>query len=435
MKNRIFAALLAALICVVALLPMTAFAAAEEEAQKTLPQGLTIACVGDSITYGSGSANNTVKPGDKNDLQNYPGQLATLIGGTPSILGASEENTNVIFQNDTCTIYNDGKASTAVLNDPIAGEQFAKGALYVPTLVNSFARTDLDVVVLMLGTNDSKISATRASGKYEQGNWDIRFTDHDNTLGEIKNADGNTVVKPTPAQEFELRYRAILDKYLNMESQPYVYCMLPIPSLNNNVEKNYRISDENMREEINPLITSIVEDLQAEGKPVGLIDMRAQFPDPTTEEGAAELQKLLVDEVHPNSDGYKIMAETVYARLLEDTLALSYDRADADADAVIPKGATVFGSGTITIKNTRGLCTKNGVANIGWSTEPNGGGTVYEEGQEIELNTETGSITLYPVWGESPSILPIILIVVFGLILIAGLFVGGILILKKNKKA
>ena len=445
MKTRIFAALLAILFCACCFAPMSVFAEAAEESTKSLPEGLTIACVGDSITYGSGSAATATDPTSvvKDDTKNYPAILANLIGGTPTITGGGNGTTNVTFQNEKVTIYNDGKASTAVLNDPIAGDEFAKGALNVPTLVNSFARQDLDIVVLMLGTNDSKISDFRgdkADKKYEQGNWDTRTSTHDTTIGEALDADGNPLLFYTPKQEFELRYRAIIDKYLNMESAPYIYCMLPIPCASEGKEadqdysKSYRISDKNMREEINPIITSIVEDLQKEGKPIGLIDMRAAFPDPT-KDGVEELCKYLVDEVHPNPDGYQIMAETVYERLLADTHQVSYVVEDGDEGAVAPKASVVFGDNEIVVKSTRGMLTKNGVANIGWSTEPNGEGTVYQEGEKIAFKSGDSDITLYPVWGSAPSgDATVLIIAIIGGIAVIGLFAAGAVVLKKNNK-
>ena len=451
MKTRIFAALLAALFCACCFAPMSVFAEAAEESTKSLPEGLTIACVGDSITYGSGSAATDANPTSvvKDDTKNYPAVLANLIGGEPTITGGGNGTTNVVFKNDKVTIYNDGKASTAVLNDSFAGDEFKNGALYVPTLMNSFERNDLDIVVLMLGTNDSKITDYRydkADKKYEMGNWDPTSSTHDRSLGDILDENGNVVVRPTPAQEFELRYRAILDKYFNMESAPYVYCMLPIPCASEGYEedkdysKSYRISDKNMREEINPLITSIVEDLQAEGKPVGLIDMRSAFPDPT-EDGVEELCKYLVDEVHPNPAGYEIMANTVYERLLADTHQVSYVVEDGDEGAVAPKPSLVFGDKEIVVKNTGGRLTKNGVANVGWSTEPNGEGTVYEEGAKISFKSGDSDITLYPVWGNAGSAgvgggdSTTLIIAIVGGIAVIGLFAAGFVVLKKNKKA
>ena len=450
MKTRIFAALLAILFCACCFAPMSVFAEAAEESTKSLPEGLTIACVGDSITYGSGSGATDANPTavTKDDKKTYPGLLASLIGGESVVIGGGAQgSTNVTFQNDKVTVYNDGKASTAVLSDQFAGDEFKKGALNVPTIQTALGRTDLDIVIFMLGTNDSKITDTRGDkgNKYEVGNWDTRFATHDTSLGDVLDAEGNPVMNPSPAQEFELRYRTILDKFFSMESAPYVYCMLPIPCASEGYEddkdysKSYRISDKNMREEINPLITSIVEDLQKEGKPVGLIDMRAEFPDPT-EVGPEKLCEYLVDEVHPNPAGYEIMANTVYERLIADTHQVSYVVEDGDEGAVAPKPSLVFGDKEIVVKSTRGRLTKNGVANVGWSTEPNGEGTVYEEGDKISFKSGDSDITLYPVWGNAGSAgvsgdSTTLIIAIVGGIAVIGLFAAGFVILKKNKKA
>lgn len=402
MKKRILAALLASLFCALAIVPMTVSA---DEAEKTLPEGLVINCVGDSITWGSGSTNKIDGKCDKNAY--YPGQLEKLIG------------------EDKCTIYVDAKPGASLLPDYAPGSISQGGYATVKDIMPSFSRTDLDVVILMLGTNDSKITATE-KGTYKVGIWDKRGA----------------------AENFKAEYREMLDIYFNMESKPFVYCMLPPPALPNEVAPNYRITDANMKNEIIPIINEVIAECQAEGLPVGTIDIRSAFPDPETQQ--AELVKVLADGVHPNAAGYTIMAETIYKQMLSDTHTLSYSAEGVDDANNVPKGTTFFGNAEIKVKSTRGLVTKDGVANTGWSTEPNGAGTVYAEGDVISFSAGASDVTLYPVFaadatpeagtpGENANqgagINPVVLAVAIGGgVLFIALIAVGVVILKKNGK-
>ena len=270
MTKRILSALLATLLCAFCIAPMCVYAETSESS-KTLPAGLVINCVGDSITWGSGSTNKIDGKCDKEAY--YPGQLEKLIGS------------------NNCTIYVDAKPGASLLPDFAPGSVSVGGYASVADIIPSFDREDLDIVILMLGTNDSKVTRTD-NGVYKVGIWDVRGA----------------------AQNFEAEYKELLEIYFNMESKPFVYCMLPPPSLPEEVAPNYRITDANMKDEIIPIINKVVSEYQEQGYPVGTIDIRSAFPDPETEQD--ELVSVLADGVHPNAAGYTIMAETIYNQML-----------------------------------------------------------------------------------------------------------------------
>jgi lysophospholipase L1-like esterase len=116
---------------------------------------------------------------------------------------------------------------------------------------------DPDVVVIMLGTNDTK-----------PHNWEH-------------------------AGEFYADYKDMVGVFAALPGKPRIYvcrpCPVPAPG-------NYGINETNIRLEI-PIINQLAKELQ-----LGVIDMHAALEDKAN---------LLPDRVHPNTAGAKVMAETV----------------------------------------------------------------------------------------------------------------------------
>ncbi len=223
-------------------------------------KGKTILCVGDSITWGSGST-GALNGKQKNT---YPQRLQALF-------------------NDGSVVINYGVSGLSVLPDPASNRVVNGGAVNHSTIQASLKRGDADIVVLMLGTNDSKISA---SG--EPGVWD--------------SATGG-------ASNFMSAYRDLVRRYLNLTSHPTVYCVIPPPALPAGAyqRQSYRITERILREEITPCIRAVAQEFSC---PV--IDLRRVFPDPQSEHGMLQLSNLLIDCVHPNPSGYALLAKTVY---------------------------------------------------------------------------------------------------------------------------
>lgn len=190
---------------------------------------IRVACVGDSITYGYG-----IKGWKENA---YPVVLGKLFG-------------------DKYCVNNFGYTGRTVQTD--GNKPFTKEKLY---------RDSLDyqpnIVVLMLGSNDSKPC-----------NWH-------------------------GIDAFKAAYGKIIDSYLRLESKPKVYIMAPPPVFPSKSGKVLYDLDATL---ISGDITLAVKQL-AEEKGLTLIDMNAVFT------GRSDLMS---DGAHPTAEGAKLFAETVY---------------------------------------------------------------------------------------------------------------------------
>lgn len=118
------------------------------------------------------------------------------------------------------------------------------------------------VVVIKLGTNDSKAV-----------NWDKK-------------------------EEFLNDYLSLIKSYQDLESKPTVYICRPVPVYGGG---KWGITDEVVKNEIIPLIDSVAKKAN-----VSLIDLYAALS------GKPEL---FPDQVHPNAEGAKLIAEAVFSAI------------------------------------------------------------------------------------------------------------------------
>jgi acyl-CoA thioesterase I len=188
-----------------------------------------VACVGDSITQGFGADNG----------KSYPSQLQAILG-------------------DKWLVQNFGVAGRTLLKKgdfPYWNEQAFKDA-------HDFKP---DVVIIMLGTNDTKPQ-----------NW----THHD---------------------EFYADYKDLVDSFKNLPSKPRVFICRPCPVPD---PGNYGINEENVHHEISSI------DRLAADENVDIIDMHAAL---------VHKPELLPDRVHPNTAGAGVMAQTAANALTGQT--------------------------------------------------------------------------------------------------------------------
>jgi lysophospholipase L1-like esterase len=186
-----------------------------------------VACVGDSITQGGGTSNKA--------LFSYPAQLKRML-------------------DDKWDVRNFGVSGTTLLN---AGDfpyqrqdAFASALAFRP-----------NVVVIMLGTNDSKPQ-----------NWKFKAN-------------------------FTADYVDLIGKFNALASAPRIFLCLPVPCFG---AGNYGINEAAIDEEL-PLIHRL-----AESQHLDVIDMQTPF---------AGQDAMVPDRVHPNNDGAALMAGTVYKAL------------------------------------------------------------------------------------------------------------------------
>jgi lysophospholipase L1-like esterase len=185
---------------------------------------IKVACVGDSITLGAGLGDNT-----------YPEQLQRMLGA------------NYVVRNF-------GVSGATLLTN--GDKPYVQQDLYHQSL--SFQP---DVVVIMLGTNDSKPQ-----------NWQYR-------------------------EEFESDYALLVHRYHSLPSHPRVWLAYPCPVTGDN---NYKIREAPVDNEL-AIIRAVARSHNA-----GVIDIHsALMPHDDT----------FPDHVHPNPQGAGYVAGTVYQSL------------------------------------------------------------------------------------------------------------------------
>ncbi len=119
-------------------------------------------------------------------------------------------------------------------------------------------RFKADIVIIKLGTNDTRM-----------GNW-------------------------TGADEFERDFKEMIEHFAGLPGKPDIFVCHPVP-----IHGIWRIAnDRRLRKEIIPAITRAARE-----KNIQIIDLYTPFKD---------LSGHFPDGVHPNADGARIIAETVY---------------------------------------------------------------------------------------------------------------------------
>lgn len=122
-----------------------------------------------------------------------------------------------------------------------------------------------DIVIILLGSNDSK-----------EKNWN--------------------------QEKYINDYSEIIDSYLNLESAPKVYMLIPPPVFEKGKKVRYGLRKNIIDNEICPTAIQI-----AQAKKISYIDLHETFKDK---------KHLFVDGVHPNAKGCKLLAEEVYHALM-----------------------------------------------------------------------------------------------------------------------
>lgn len=191
-------------------------------------QTIKVACIGNSITVGVGAKDPKAN--------GYPAVLAQLLGNGYEVRNFGASGYTMLKNGD---------------------RPFWKHAFFKAS--QEFAP---DIVVLKLGTNDSKAM-----------NWDKH------------------------AAEFENDCRELIKTYQNLPSHPKVYVCYPIWV----VGENWTIREKVISGEIIPILEKVARECGA-----SVIDLHKTL---------YGMPQLIPDKVHPNELGYVLIAKEVYDRI------------------------------------------------------------------------------------------------------------------------
>ena len=215
----------------------------EEEKDQRLP--IKIACVGDSLTYGFGASSAS---------HNYPSNLQNLLGGDFVVRDYGVDG--VTAQKEPHTregSYWDKKF-------------YKKSHDFLP-----------DVVLIMLGTNDSK-----------EPNWN--------------------------SKKFEADLRDLVRSYKILDSRPDVYLMAPPRALPTKQCKMMKVE----REVIHMKIPEIMQQISLEEKThlIRLTDIFVYEPEhPDTIYKKTDARYWTYDGIHPNDSGYARLSQKIFKGL------------------------------------------------------------------------------------------------------------------------
>lgn len=198
--------------------------------KKATAEQIKVACVGDSVTYGFG-----IGAWEKN---HYPAQLQKKLGEKYCV-------NNFGYS---------GRTAQTTGDRPYSAEKLYKESMAF----------EPDIVVFMLGSNDSKAF-----------NWD--------------------------RENFIKDYKALVETYINMPNAPRVIVMAPPPVFEVDGKVKYNIEKDTIAKEIVPLTKELAAAMNLE-----CIDLYTLF------EGKPEL---FSDGCHPTAEGAGIIADAVFERI------------------------------------------------------------------------------------------------------------------------
>lgn len=200
-----------------------------------------VACVGDSITFGS-----TLRDIESD---NYPAQLARLLGPRWEVRNFGVSGANLLKKG----------------NKPYMKEKtFGQALEYEP-----------DVVVIKLGTNDSKHPGDGSpDSEQSPDNWQHKA-------------------------EFVADYKALIDAFRKANPNVNVYVCTPIPAF----PGKWGINGRTIHEEIVPLVKQVATESDAK-----LIDLHASLDG---------MGALFPDTIHPNATGAGLIARAVFQSLTQ----------------------------------------------------------------------------------------------------------------------
>jgi lysophospholipase L1-like esterase len=200
-------------------------------------QTIRVACVGDSITYGSWLTNR--------EADSYPVRLGQLLGSAYDVRNFGVSGATMLH-----------KGNKPYIKQPEHDEALA----FKP-----------DILVIMLGTNDSKHPTESETNKVPN-NWQYKA-------------------------DYVPDYEALIAEFRHANPSVKIYLCDPPPAFSD----RWGINGQTIHEEVIPLINQVAVDSS-----VDIINLHTTF---------AGRKDLFVDGIHPNANGAKLMATAVYIAL------------------------------------------------------------------------------------------------------------------------
>ena len=194
---------------------------------KVADGGILVACVGDSITFGSGV--------EDREQDAYPARLRALLGEGYQVLNCGVSGRTALSSGDR----------------PYVNTRRYRHSMEMPP----------DIVLIMLGTNDSK-----------PYNWN--------------------------AIAYEADLARLAEGYMALPNGPQVWLLQPPACF----ENDFMIAPDVVRDEVCPLVRLVAERTGA-----GVIDIHT---------ATAARPEFFPDGVHPDEAGYGVIAQTIYEALV-----------------------------------------------------------------------------------------------------------------------
>jgi len=278
-----------------------------------------------------------------NAAARVPTHVACVGDSITAGVGASSSNTNypAVLQTlfgSSVKVMNFGHSGATMLSVGDLPYQQQSEYTAATSFVSGAGASAVVDVIIMLGTNDSK-----------PYNW--------------------TVGTATRAEQFRKDCAAMVDHFTQLAPHPLVYLALPPHAYTN----TYQISGTVLHDEILPVLKQVAAD-----KGIAVIDVDA----PTT--GHPEL---FPDGVHPNDNGYKIVAQVMH-----DGLLAPVDNVDAGAGGVAGAGGAAGGAGGAGGRGAGGVAESTGGAGGGRGTSVSGGASVAGQGGNPVGGTAAGGL-------------------------------------------
>ncbi len=217
---------------------------------------IVVACVGDSLTEGHGSTDNV--------RYSYPGQLQRMLGAGYTVENFGKGSRKILDTGETDTGDGSSLTYTKYVGTFVGQHKFSGKPS--ESIYEASKACNPNIVVIMLGTNDR-----------------------------------NNITTDAKRSEFKANYKAMINDYQALSTDPEIYVVLPP----RNTDAN---GTANMENYMLPMLRELAKE-----ENVKLINVYDTVP-----------ASLLYDGIHFRNSGYKEVAKVIYDAICGDFNSVSY---------------------------------------------------------------------------------------------------------------